>query len=391
MVDFALSEVELDIRDRARAFVTDECLPLESTWPLSDYDADPHVVEKLQRRFTDLGFRGMAIPVESGGGGYGTLAKCLAFEEFKKTWVLSGNTLTWSAFLDPHPLLYSASADMRSRYLDPILEGRSTYHICISEPEVGSDVAGLRTTATRDGDHYVINGLKRWSPDPAHPLLAPDYLLVYARTGPGDGARGISTFIVDYPSAGIQVRNQRETVAHSGFLGRVCDMEFTQVRVPVEARLGAEGKGFHYVQDQLNRNRTVIGAAAVGTAERALADAIAYAKSRQTFGGPLSERQAVQWMIAESRTEIEMGRMLAHKAAWLLDQGQDARAEVAMTKSFCPEMAARVVDRVIQILGGIGVLQESRLGQAYWTARLSKLAEGSTEMMKTVIAKEALR
>lgn len=390
-MDLSLSPTELDIQQRARTFVDEECRPLEPSWPLSDYDIATPDAEKLQRRFTELGFRGMAIPEEAGGGGYGTLAKCLAFEEFKKTWVLWGNTLISSAFLDPHPLLYTASPDLRRRYLDPVLRGDASYHICISEPDVGSDVASLRTTATREGDHYRINGIKRWSPDPEHELLRPDYLLVYARTGPGDGGRGISTFVVDYPDPGIAVTDRQETVAHSTFLGRVCDLEFNDVRVPVEQRLGDEGKGFYYVQDQLNRNRTVIAAGNIGIAERCLADAVAYTRQRETFGSALSSHQAIQWMIAESRMDIEMGRSLAHRAAWLIDQGLEARVEVAMAKAFCPEMAARVVDRAIQMFGGVGVLQSSRLGQAYWLARISKIAEGSTEMMKMIIAKETTR
>lgn len=174
---------------------------------------------------------------------------------------------------------------------------------------------------------------------------------VYAKTGPSEGARGISTFLVDCPSPGVRVHQPRETVAYSSFLGRVCDLEFDNVRVPAAQRLGEEGRGFLYVQDQLNRNRTVIATDSVGIAQRCLDDAIAYAKQRTTFGSRLADRQAIQWMIAESKTEIEMGRALAYKAAWMLDQDLDARTEVAMAKSCCPEMAARVIDRSIQILG----------------------------------------
>lgn len=389
-MDFSLSKEQSAIQAKAREFVTTVCNPLEAEWPVSDYDADPETVAELRRKFTEWGFRGMGIPAAAGGKGMGTLAKCVMFEEFKKSWVLYGNTVTWSAFLDPHPMLWEAPAELRQRYLDPVLEGRSQYHICISEPGYGSDVAAIETTAQKRGDSYILNGIKRWSPDPFHQFLKPDYLLVYAVTDPGKGYKGISTFIVDFPSPGIEVLSVSETVAPGGFLGRVCDLEFRNVVVPKGNLLGVENSGFRYVQDQLNRNRVVIAAGAIGVAQRCLEIAVDYAKNRKAFGSALSDKQVIQFRIAEMATDIQLGRLLTHKAAWMIDQGVDARVEAAMAKAFCPKMTCDVVDRTMQILGGVGMLKERRLGDAYFMNKITQIAEGSVEMMKQTIAKSLL-
>lgn len=379
-----------EVQEKARKFVREECDPIEAEWPLSEYDAPPDRVAHLRQKFTDYGFRGLAIPKEAGGQGLGTLAKCLAFEQLKGSWILFGNTVLWSAYLDPNPALNDAPEWQRQKYLYPILEGREQYHICISEPDHGSDVAAMTTTAVREGDYYVINGVKRWTPDPFHPFTAPKYLLVYATTAPGSGYKGISTFLVDFPSEGVEVRDIKETAASGTFLGRICDLHFTNCRVPAENLLGKEGEGFRYVQDQLNRNRTVIGMGAVGTAQRAQNIAVAYAKERVTFGQPLSEQQAIQWMLAESEIELNAGRLLCYQAAEKIDSGTDARKEAAMVKAYCPQMATKVIDRAIQVLGGIGALKESRLSEAYFLYRLAMIAEGSVEMMKMTIAKSLL-
>jgi len=389
-MDFSLTPEQQEIRDRARRFVDEICKPLEKDWPLSDYDADPNVMAYLRSKFTEFGFRGLAIPADAGGKGAGTIAKCLIFEEFKRSWILFGNTVTWSAFLDPNPALWQAPQWQKDKYLRPILDGKAQYHICISEPEHGSDVAGIETTAVREGNHFILNGLKRWSPDPFHPFTEAAYLLVYAVTDPGKGYKGISTFLVDWPSDGIEVLNVKETASPGSFLGRVTDLKFTNVRIPAENLLGELNAGFRYVQDQLNRNRTVIAAGNVGSAQRALDIAIDYAKKRESFGAPLADRQIIQFRLAEMATEVEMSRALAYKAAWKIDQGLDARVEAAMAKAYCPKIACDVMDRTIQILGGVGVLRENRLPEAYFVSRMSQIAEGSVEMMKMTVAKSLL-
>jgi alkylation response protein AidB-like acyl-CoA dehydrogenase len=208
---------------------------------------------------------------------------------------------------------------------------------------------------------------------------------VYAVTTPDAGYQGISTLLVDFPRDGIEVDKVMETIAPGSFLGRVCDLRFTDVRVPAENLLGAENDGFHHAQAQLNLNRTVITASEVGEAQWCLDTALAYARGRTTFGAPLIDRQFIQFTLAEMETDIQMARALSYRAACAIDAGKDARSEVAMAKSRCPVLVCSVVDRAIQILGGIGCLAESRMGEAYFQHRIGQLAEGSAEMMKMTV------
>ncbi|CAN5773163.1 3-(aryl)acrylate reductase AcdA [soil metagenome] len=389
-MEFKLNPAQEAIKARAVGFVRDVCGPMEKEWPLSDFDATPEQIEHLRKSFDEYGFRGMAIPESSGGTGVGMLAKCLVYEQLKSSFVTCGNVALWAGYIDPPPALFTAPKAQQDKYLKPVLEGKKQYHIAISEPGAGSDAAGITTTARREGDYYVIDGIKRWTQDPTHPYVAPDYLVVYAVTEPGIGYKGISSFLVDYPIEGVRVVKQMETMATGTVLGRVVDLEFKNCIVPAGNLLGEAGKGFANFQEQLNRNRTVISAGAVGIANRCLSIAASYANERKTFGAPLADRQAIQWMLADSATDVATGRLLAHIAADKIDRGEDARVEAAMAKAYCPRMACRVIDRTIQVLGGIGTLMESRLRDAYFHQRILCIAEGSEEAMKMTVAKSVL-
>jgi alkylation response protein AidB-like acyl-CoA dehydrogenase len=390
-VDLQLDGYQRGLVEQARRFVDEVCAPYAAKWPVSDYDADEAAVATIRKAFTDWGFRGLAVPTKSGGKGQGALAKSLVFEQLWQSPVLRGLTLLWPSFLDPSPALHDAPLWQQEKYLHPVLSGDKQYHICISEPDHGSDAAGIKLSAERHGDHYVLNGVKRWSPDPFHFLTRPDYLLVYAVTNPGNGYRGISTLLVDFPTAGIDVVQVLETIAPGSFLGRVCDLRFTDVIVPAENLLGTENEGFHYAQEQLNMNRTVIAASAVGEAQWCLDTALKYAQQRSTFGAPLVDRQFIQFTLAEMEIDVQMARSLAYRAASAVDSGDDARSAVAAAKARCPVLACSVIDRAMQILGGIGCLAESRLGEAYFQYRIAQLAEGSVEMMKLTVFRSLLR
>lgn len=391
VVDFELSREQRDIKARAAAFVEEVCRPLEDSWGVDDYAVPHDIFMGVVQKFREYGFRGLAVPKEAGGQGLGTVAKCLVYEEIVRSPVMHGLLATWSGFLDPHPALYVAPDWQKEAYLYPILKEDKFYHINISEPGAGSDAAGITTTAVRDGDNYIINGIKRWAPPPNHPGITPKYLLCYAVTDPTKGYEGISLFLVDYPNPGVSVLREYETMAPGTYLGRSCDYQYKDCVVPAKNMLGAEGMGFRYMMDQLNRNRTVIGARLTGTARWAQTQAAKRARERETFGKPLAERQAIQWMLAESEMDLEQSRLMVYKTAWMLDRGLDARKEAAMVKCFAPLAACRVIDRAIQIHGGLGVLRENRFGQLYFQSRIAQVAEGTTEVMKMTIAREVLR
>lgn len=390
-MDFELSAEQAEIKRRAAAFVDEVCRPLEDSWGVDDYQVPHEIIMGVVAKFREHGFRGLAIPREAGGQGLGTLAKCLVYEELVTSPVMHGLLATWSGFLDPHPALHTAPEWQREAYLYPILKEDKFYHINISEPDAGSDAAGISTTAVRHGDTYVINGIKRWAPPPNHPALTPKYLLCYAVTDPARGYEGISLFLVDYPNPGVSVLREYETMAPGTYLGRSCDYEYKDCVVPARNMLGEEGMGFRYMMDQLNRNRTVIGARLAGTANWAQERAVERARERETFGKPLAERQAIQWMLADSAMDLEQMRLMVYKTAWLIDNGRDARKEAAMVKCFAPLATCRVIDRAIQIHGGMGVVKESRFGQLYFQSRIAQVAEGTTEIMKLTIAREVLK
>lgn len=389
-MDFRLSPTQQMIKDKAVDFVRNVCGPMEKDWPLNDFDATPQQIKYLRDKFEEYGFRGLAIPKDAGGKGAGALAKSLVYEQLKSSFVTHGNMALWRDYIDPPPALFRAPQALRDKYLTPILNGTKTYHIAISEPSTGSDAAGIATTARRDGDDYVINGVKRWTQDPDEPYVRPDYFVVYAVTGPGEGYRGISSIIVDYPNDAIRVIRKMTTACSGTTMGRVVDLEFRDCRVPVSNLLGQEGLGFANFNEQLNRNRAVISAGAIGIANRCLSIASDYAKRRETFGQPLADRQAIQWMLADSAIEINAGRLLAYSAAAKLDRGEDARVEAAIAKSYCPRVACNVIDRTIQILGGLGFIESSRLKDAYFHQRLMLVAEGSDEAMKLTVARGVL-
>jgi alkylation response protein AidB-like acyl-CoA dehydrogenase len=389
-VNFELTPEQLQIKQRAAAFVEEVCRPLEAEWGVDDYDMEPELVMSVARRFREYGFKGISVPKEAGGLGLGTLAKCLVYEEIERSPVMQGALTTWAGLMEPHPALYIAPDWQKEEYLYPILKEDKFFHINISEPDAGSDAASIKTSAVRDGDDYLINGIKRWAPPPTHPAVAPKYLLCYAVTDPNKGHDGISLFLVDYPNPGVKVVAEYDTVA-SSYLGRSCDYQYDNCRVPAKNLLGREGMGFRYLMEQLNRNRVVIGARKAGAARWAQNEALKRAKSRQAFGKPIAEHQAIQWMLAESEIDIEQIQLMVYKTAWKMDQGLDVRKEAAMVKCFAPIAACRVIDRAIQVHGGIGLLKKTRLGNLYWSSRVSQIAEGSTEIMKLTIAREALR
>jgi alkylation response protein AidB-like acyl-CoA dehydrogenase len=219
----------------------------------------------------------------------------------------------------------------------------------------------------------------------------PKYLLCYAVTDASKGYEGISVFLVDYPNPGVKVSREYETMAAGTYLGRCGDYEYKDCIVPAKNMLGKEGMGFRYMMDQLNRNRTVIGARLTGTGRWAQAQAVKRARERKTFGEALSERQAIQWMLAESEMELEQCNLMVYKTAWMLDKGLDARKEAAMVKCFTPVATCRIIDRSIQIHGGMGVVRENRLTELYAQARIGQIAEGATEVMKLAIAREVIK
>src|SRR5918994_1711773 len=277
------------------------------------------------------------------------------------------------------------SPDLKARYLPPVRDGKAIAAFAISEPDAGSDVAALSTTAKPDGNAHVrIDGEKTWISNGG----IADHYVVFARSGEAPGAKGLSAFVVDADTPGLSIAERIEVIAPHP----LARLRFDNVRVPVTQRLGAPGEGFKVAMATLDIFRSTVGAAALGFARRALHETVEHAATRKLFGAPLADLQMTQATIADSATEVDAAALLVYRAAWTKDQGaQRVTRESAMAKMFATEAAQRVIDRAVQLHGGAGVTKGVKVEELYREIRALRIYEGATEVQKIVIAREALK
>jgi acyl-CoA dehydrogenase len=273
---------------------------------------------------------------------------------------------------------------MREKYLLPTLRGEKRGCFAQTEPDAGSDPGGMRTTAVLDGDHYVINGVKRFITGAGKS----DFMQLMAATDRAKGSRGgISCFIVDMKTPGVTLTAQYETMMGD----RPWEIVLDNVRVPVSHRVGEEGKGFGLAQKWLGAGRVKHGSRALGVAERALEMAVKYSYQRSTFGKPLAERQGVQWQLTDIWMNLDIATLLVRRAASLIDDGQEARVEAYHCKYFSDEMAFAAIDRCMQIHGGIGLTTDLPIERMWRQQRSYRITEGASEVMRTVIARHVMK
>jgi acyl-CoA dehydrogenase len=277
------------------------------------------------------------------------------------------------------------SGELKARYLPPVRDGRAIAAFALSEPEAGSDVAALATTAKPDGSAHVrIDGSKTWVSNGG----IADHYIVFVRTGEAAGARGLSAFVVDAATPGLSVERRIEVIAPHP----LATLRFDGVRVPVANRLSGPGDGFKVAMATLDVFRATVGAAALGFARRALHETLERATSRKLFGAPLAELQMTQGAIADSASEVDASALLVYRAAWAKDQGaQRVTREAAMAKMFATEAAQRVIDRAVQLHGGLGITKGVKVEELYREIRALRIYEGATEVQKVVIARELLK
>jgi acyl-CoA dehydrogenase len=277
------------------------------------------------------------------------------------------------------------SSELKARYLPPVCDGRAIAAFALSEPEAGSDVAAMATTAKPDGNSHVrIDGAKTWISNGG----IADHYVLFVRTGEAPGAKGLSAFVVDADTPGLQIAERIEVIAPHP----LATLRFDGMRVPLANRLGGPGDGFKVAMGTLDVFRSTVGAAAVGFARRALYETIERAATRKLFGAPLAELQMTQAAIADSASEVDASALLVYRAAWTKDQGA-ARVtrEAAMAKMVATESAQRVIDRAVQLFGGLGVTKGVKVEELYREIRALRIYEGATEVQKIVIARELLK
>jgi acyl-CoA dehydrogenase len=380
-MDFSISEESRLLTASLRRFVEEELQPLEGAVETKG-ELAPGKAREIFLKSRDLGFYAMNMPEEVGGGGLGAVEMCLAAHEMGRT----SDILVRRAFGTVYELLLACTGSQRDEWLLPAVRGDRTCAIAMTEPGAGSDAAGIKTSAKRDGCGWVLNGGKHFVSDG----VFSDFFAVTARTDPDKGARGISVFLVDKAKPGVTVGRNQPMMGLRG--GSHVELSFEDVKLGSEHLLGEEGRGLRLVLGTIGRVRLFdIGARAVGTATLLLEMMTRYANERKQFGVPIGHFQMVQAQLADSAIDIASARLLGLEAAWDMDRGLDPREKVSMVKVYAAEVLGRVADRAVQIFGGLGYCKDLPIERIYRDCRVMRIYDGTSEIHRGQIAKGLLR
>ncbi|MCF5020023.1 acyl-CoA dehydrogenase [Pseudomonas lactis] len=368
--------------DSLRQFVNEALIPRENEVAETDNIPDDIVVQ-LQ----EMGLFGLTIPEEFGGMGVTMEEEVNIAFELGRTSPAFRSYIGTNNGIGSIGILLDGSQEQKLKYLPGLASGELLSAFCLTEPDSGSDAASLKTSAVRDGDHYIINGTKRFITNAPHA----DIFTVMARTNPDiKGSGGISAFIVERDTAGISLGKRDNKMGQKG--AHTSDVIFENVRVPASQLMGGvEGGGFKTAMKVLDKGRLHIAALSVAAAERMLADSLQYAIERKQFGKPIAEFQLIQAMLADSKTEIYAARCMVLDAAKKRDQGLNIGTEASCSKMFATEMCGRVADRCVQIHGGAGYVSEYAIERFYRDVRLFRIYEGTTQIQQLVIARNMIR
>jgi acyl-CoA dehydrogenase len=360
-------------------FVAERLIPAEDA-----VEDDDEVPAALVDEMRDLGLFGLSIPEEHGGLGLSLEQEARLMLRMGGTALAFRSVFGTNVGIGSQGILMDGTAEQKARFLPRIASGEAIISFALTEPEAGSDAASLATTARRDGDHYVLNGTKRYITNAPRAQL----FTVMARSEPGvAGANGISAFVVDADTPGIRLGKPDRKMGQRGT--RTCDVVFEDARVPADRIIGGvPGRGFRTAMKVLDRGRIHISAVATGLARRMLEEAARYAVQRRQFGRPIAEFQLVQAMLADSRAEIYAAECMALDAARRHDSGDaSVRTLAACCKLFATEMAGRVADRAVQVHGGAGYMNEYKVERFYRDVRLLRLYEGTTQIQQLIIGR----
>jgi len=381
-MDFELPEELRLLKDNLRKFVDKEMIPLERE-VVNDIKLQKALPKKLRPKVDELGLWQYDVPEALGGLGLGMMAKVIVWSEISRTTSLPSRSLNIFGF-PVSPILYTLEGRAREEYLLPVISGEKTSCFAQTEADAGSDPAAMRTNAVRDGDDYVINGVKRFitGADEA------DFAQVFAVTDTEKRARGgITGFLVDMNTPGLKVTASYDLMVDD----KPCEIVFDNVRVPAWKRIGQEGDGFKHAQSWLNSGRIRHGARSLGVMERCFELGSAYAKQRKTFGALLADRQSVQWPLTDIYMDMHKLRLMLYHAAWKYDRGEDCREEAFMVKIFGDERSFWAADRVMQIHGGMGLSKELPIERFFRDQRSMMITEGAVEVLRMALARMILK
>ncbi|MBA3299130.1 MAG: acyl-CoA dehydrogenase family protein [Thermoleophilaceae bacterium] len=378
MVDFTLTDEQKDIKELAHDFATKEIRPV--AW---EFDKDSTWPQKVIDKAWEVGLMNNHIPEEYGGPGLDYLTGCLIEEELG--WGCSGiGTSIMCNGLAAAPIGIGGSQEIKKKYLGMLAEEPKLASFCLTEPDAGSDVSGMKTNAVKKGDKYVINGSKCFITNGSHA----SYYTVYAKTDKDAGHRGISAFVVDRDLDGVTVDKKEDKLGQRA--SNTATISFNDVEIPAENLLGEENKGFKLAMMTLDRTRPGVSAMAVGIGRAAFEFAADYSKERVQFGVPIAMHQAIQFMIADMATKLEAARLLVYKSAVLLDQGQRNTLASSHAKRFAADSAMEVAVDAVQVYGGYGFIKEYPVEKLMRDAKIMQLYEGTSQIQRLVIAREVL-
>ncbi len=379
-MDFELSDEQQLIRDAVREFAEAEVAPIAA-----ELDRDHRFPTELLPRLAEMNLMGMPYPEKVGGAGADYVSYVIAVEELSRACASTGVILSAHSSLATWPVFKFGTEAQHERYLHDMASGRRLGAFALTEPAAGTDAGAGTATATPHADGYALNGSKMFITN------APfaEVYIVFAKTDPERGTRGMSAFIVEKDTPGFSVGEAEHKLGIRG--SSTPPVYFSDCRIPREALLGEEGDGFKIAMATLDGGRIGIAAQALGIAQAALDASVDYAKERVQFGKPIAALQAIQWMIADMATEIDAARLLVYRAASFLDNGRPYSTEGAMAKLFASETATRVAGKAIQIHGGYGYTESYPVERNYRDAKITEIYEGTSEVQRMVIARSALR
>jgi len=369
------TEDQISLRDTARRFAEAEVLPRAAA-----IDREDAFDRTLYRGMAELGLFGTSLPEVAGGSGFDTVGTCLVMEELARCSGAIGNA--FAIPVEAALFLHHHGNESQKALIPGILDGSILMATAMTEPDYGSDTASITTSARRTADGWVINGTKAWVTLGG----VADRIMVFARTGKDAGHKGISCFMVDARQQGVSRGKNEELLGMHGL--EDCQIILEDVRVPEAAMIGAENTAFKTAMGNFNFSRLLMSSMALGMAQAAMEDAVAYATTRKQFGGPIMGFQAIQFMVADMSTDIAAARLLIHHAARLYDAGQPYAKEAAHAKLFTTDMAMKHVSNALQIHGGNGYSRDYRIERLFRDVRLAQIYEGTNQIQRVIIARQ---
>ena len=379
-MNFELTEEQQLLQKSVREFAEAEVKPLAR-----EIDETGRFPLDTFKKAAELGLTGVAMPEQYGGAGMDHISYAIVIEEISRACASTGVILSVQNSLYCDPIYRFGTEDQKKKFLVPFARGEKIGCYALTEPQAGSNAAALTTKAVRKGDRYVVNGTKAWITNGG----AADAAVVYVNTQPEKGEKGITALVIEKGTRGFSVGKEEKKL---GIHGSACtELVFSDCEVPEENRIGNEGEGYRVALSTLDGGRIGIAAQAIGIAQGAFEAALSYAQQRQAFGHPISDFQAIQFMLADMVTEIDAARLLARRAAWKQDSGARFSMEASIAKLFSSEMATRVTHKAIQVHGGNGYSSEYPVERAYRDARITEIYEGTSEIQRLVISSWVLR